>query len=135
MTDEIPVLDLTGDENDDWMKKANPEYRKSELAIHEELSRRHRERERDKARKSKYDPLREYLASAVEHVLEITLSFAQLEHILGFELPLSAHKYRAWWANPSSPDHHTYAQAWLAAGWKVDTVDQDAEWVRFQRMR
>ncbi len=49
------------------------------------------------------------LESAAKHVLEITLSFAQLEHILGFELPLSAHKYHAWWANSNSPDQHPYA--------------------------
>lgn len=83
---------------------------------------------------SKYDPLRTFLEKTVPHVTEITLSFQQIEAILGFNLPPSARKYREWWANPSTPRDHPYAQAWLAAGWKVDTVDLDAEWVRFQRL-
>lgn len=28
------ILDLTGDANDDWLKKANPDYRTSEAAAH-----------------------------------------------------------------------------------------------------
>jgi hypothetical protein len=83
---------------------------------------------------SKYDPLRDYLERTAEHRAEMTLSFEQMESILGFSLPRSAHQYRAWWANPRSPDQHPYAQAWLAAGWKVDSVDQDEGWVRFRRL-
>jgi hypothetical protein len=83
---------------------------------------------------SKYDPLRVFLDSAVTHVSELTLSFQQIECILGFTLPPSARRHRAWWANPSTRHDHPYAQAWLAAGWKVDTVDQQTEWVRFRRV-
>jgi hypothetical protein len=82
---------------------------------------------------SKYDPLRMFLESAAPGVLQITLSFRQVEMILGAALPTSARRHRAWWSNPSSPHDHPYAQAWLAVGWKVDTVDQQDEWVRFRR--
>ena len=82
---------------------------------------------------SKYDPLRVFLAGTPRDVEERTLSFRQLGSILGFELPASAHRHRAWWSNPSSPGQHSHAQAWMAAGWKVDAVDQDEKWVRFRR--
>ena len=83
---------------------------------------------------SKYDPLHTFLENAVPDLLEITLSFQQIERILGFALPPSVRQYRAWWANPSTSCDHPYAQAWLAAGWKVDTVDQHGEWVRFRKL-
>jgi uncharacterized protein (TIGR02391 family) len=85
------------------------------------------------ARSSKYDPLRLFLEKTPPDVEERMLSFRQVESVLGFELPASAHRHRAWWSNPSSPSHHSHAQAWLAAGWEVDTVDQQEEWVRFRR--
>jgi len=65
---------------------------------------------------------------------EITLSFQQIEAVLDFDLPTSARKHRPWWANPSTPGDHPHTQAWLAAGWKVDTVDLDGKWVRFRRL-
>ena len=82
----------------------------------------------------KYDPLYVFLASTAPDVTEVTLTFRQIEVILRSKLPSSARKHRPWWANPSSPDDHPYAQAWLAAGWKVDAVDQASEWVRFLRL-
>ena len=81
-----------------------------------------------------YDPLRIFLENAATGVSKMTLTFQQIELVLGFTLPPSARRHRAWWANPSKRDDHPYAQAWLAAGWKVDTVDQQAEWVRFRRL-
>ena len=81
-----------------------------------------------------YDPLRVFLENAATNTSEMTLSFQQMEIILGFTLPPSARKHRAWWANPGTSYDHPYAQSWLAAGWKVDTVDQRAEWVCFRRL-
>jgi hypothetical protein len=81
---------------------------------------------------SKYDPLRIFLENAAKGVSEMTLTFQQIETILGFTLPPSARRHRAWWANPGTPHDHPHAQAWLAAGWKVDTVNQHREWVRFR---
>ena len=83
---------------------------------------------------SKYDPLYTFLENAVPDLLEMALSFRQVEIILGFVLPPSARQYRSWWENPGTPDEHSYAQAWLAAGWKVDKVDLHSEWVRFQKL-
>jgi len=83
---------------------------------------------------SKYEPLRAFLEHAATCVSEMTLTFWQIESILGSPLPPSARRYRQWWANPSSSHDHPYAQAWLAAGWEVDMVDQHNECVRFRRL-
>jgi len=89
--------------------------------------------DRKESTMSKYDPLRTFLERASATVTEMTLSFDQIEGILGFTLPASARKHRPWWENPTSTSRHSQAQAWLAAGWKVDAVDQRDEWVRFGR--
>jgi hypothetical protein len=84
---------------------------------------------------SKYDPLHKWLANVPVHIGEETLSFDQIEMLLGFTLPDSAKHHRAWWANPSSDGYHPYAQSWLMAGWQVDTVEQSQQWVRFRRRK
>lgn len=61
---------------------------------------------------------------------DATLSFDQIQEIIGRELPASAHRHRAWWANT---DTHSQALTWLAAGWKVETADLDAKEVTFVR--
>lgn len=63
----------------------------------------------------------------------MTLSFAQLEQLLGDALPASAHEWRPWWGNQTDTSNRPQARAWLAAGWEVDYVNQQAEWVRFRR--
>jgi len=79
----------------------------------------------------KYDPLKKYLTALA--VRDKTLSFLEIERILGFSLPRSAHEHEAWWSNPTSPLSHPQAQAWLRAGWIVDKFDLRAQWVRFRR--
>jgi len=82
---------------------------------------------------SKYDPFYYFLARIPSNVKVKTLTFREIEKILGFKLPNSAYDHRQWWANPSSADDHPHAQSWLAAGWEVETVNQSGRWVRFQR--
>lgn len=56
--------------------------------------------------------------------------FSEVEDEVGSELPESAWKHRAWWAND---DHHVQAaKGWLAAGYEVAHVDRVAEIVCFQ---
>jgi hypothetical protein len=57
--------------------------------------------------KSKYDPLKDYLQRISSSK---TLSFAEIEQILGLELPKSAYLYEAWWANDKT---HVQANSWL----------------------
>jgi len=82
----------------------------------------------------KFEPLRRHFENIPDTVNEITLSFSEIETILGNELPPAAYKYRPWWANPANPAQHPYAQSWLRAGWKVDKVNQTDNWVRFRRI-
>jgi hypothetical protein len=65
---------------------------------------------------SKYDPLQRFLSA--DPVLPLTLSFAQVEQIVGFQLPDSARMHPAWWANEKSPTH-SHAMSWLLAGVKA----------------
>src|SRR5271157_501420 len=82
---------------------------------------------------SKYEPLKRFLEDIDATIDVLSLSFSEVESILGFKLPNSAFEHRAWWSNPSSPMDHPYAQSWLEAGWKVDTVDQLDKRVHFRR--
>jgi len=83
----------------------------------------------------KYEPLKERLLAIPEDKYEVTLSFRQLEAILGFELPKSAVAYRQWWGNQRDTKNRPQAEAWVAAGFHVDGVQlrKPGGWVRFRR--
>ncbi|WP_145047873.1 hypothetical protein [Paenibacillus xylanexedens] len=65
---------------------------------------------------SKYFPLENYL-----NQVSITLTYSELEEILGFVLPKTAYKREQWWENNTM--NHTQANSWLNAGWKVEKVN------------
>lgn len=77
----------------------------------------------------KYQQLERYLPSLDASRDAITLSVPELERILGFALPPSAHRHAAWWSNTPS---HPHAVAWMAAGYKVDGFELGA-WVCFRK--
>lgn len=79
---------------------------------------------------TKYYPLHEYLRPLRQDE-PITLSFDQIEGIIGAVLPPSARISRSWWANSNTPQ----GQAWLEAGWLVDAVDMDEAWAVFRPAR
>lgn len=58
----------------------------------------------------------------------VTLDFSQLEKILGFKLPPSAYKYKAWWSNSG----HTHSNTWIDAGYKVVRPKPGIE-IRFEK--
>ena len=70
-----------------------------------------------------YQPLANYLGG--QPGSETTLSYDDIERILGRELPPTAHggHIRQWWANTRT---HSQARAWLEAGWRarVDVVNK-----------
>jgi hypothetical protein len=80
----------------------------------------------------KYDPLRRYLEGQDADVIEVT--FSQLESILGFPLPRSAHDHQAWWANETHGSH-SHARSWQEAGWETRGVNPSVGKVRFQRRK
>jgi len=75
----------------------------------------------------RYAPLARYLRAQPRR--ELTLSFRDLERILGWELPPSARRHRAWWSNSSAG--HSHARGWLDAGCRVSRVDLDRALVTF----
>ena len=80
----------------------------------------------------KYTPLEHHLAALPPGQSEVTLTFAQIERILHAKLPPSAYKHPEWWAN-TAKGSHVEAQAWLNAGWQVESFNQREKWVRFRR--
>jgi antitoxin HicB len=79
----------------------------------------------------KYAPLHRHLAGLPPSEKRTSLTFDALEQIIGADLPPSARTHRAWWSNDRSS--HIQADAWLAAGWKVDGIDRSTETVHFAR--
>ena len=78
---------------------------------------------------SLYAPLRDFLADSRDPV--VTLSFKEIEHLIGRRLPPSAHgeNIRQWWANTPT---HSQARAWLEAGRKA-RLDVAQRRVTFER--
>lgn len=85
--------------------------------------------------RSKYQPLEEHLESRRRGTQQLTLSFAEIENILGDRLPQSAYTYREWWSNQSDVSNRPQAKAWISAGYEVETVQQQPGrgTVRFKR--
>jgi hypothetical protein len=79
---------------------------------------------------SKYQPLADFLKDF--RGAEWNATFADIERVLGFRLPPSAHEHRAWWANQFK-GHHSQAKGWIEAGWVTREIDQRRGLVRFER--
>lgn len=78
---------------------------------------------------SKYYPLFSHLQQAAGE--PVTLTFAQIEQLLGTALPGSARSRVGWWSNRSQGA--VQAAAWMGAGYHVKEVDLTAETVHFAR--
>jgi DNA-binding XRE family transcriptional regulator len=79
---------------------------------------------------TKYYPLHEYLRPLPQDK-PVTLTFDQVETIIGVSLPPSARASRSWWANSTTPQ----SRAWLEAGWLMDAVDIGEAWAVFRPSR
>ena len=77
---------------------------------------------------SKYSPLQHNLQARPPS--DTTLTFDEIEKILGFKLPPSAHEHNAWWSNERGS--HVQARAWMDAGWKVWHVQKSNKKVHFK---
>ncbi|MBV2147703.1 hypothetical protein KRZ98_05305 [Sphingobium sp. AS12] len=61
----------------------------------------------------------------------VTLTFADVEKIVGFPLPSSARKHGPWWTNSPSKGRHN--EAWLAIGWETTDRNMKGQTITFQR--
>jgi hypothetical protein len=81
---------------------------------------------------AKYTPLADHLESLPPEKLSVTLTFSDIDRLVG-GLPPTAYTTRQFWANDSKVE----ARAWRSAGWHVDSggVDFNAQTIRFARGR
>jgi hypothetical protein len=78
---------------------------------------------------SKYEPLQKHLEHAGR--AQVAMSFADIERVLGFSLPPSSRRYRAWWSNNAT--NSVITQAWLNAGFQTEQVDMAEGRLVFRR--
>lgn len=80
----------------------------------------------------KYIPLEKYLSVVPMSTREITLTFEQIEVILASKLPASAYEDRRWWDHETEGNHRE-KRSWAKSGWKVESLDVSAKWVKLVR--
>lgn len=91
----------------------------------------HRRSRRPVSTGRKYDALgRELDRHAGED--EVTLTFGEIEEIIGEPLPPSARGRRQWWSNQQAPGGHIQAESWMRAGFRA-FPSLAAERVTFRR--
>ena len=76
----------------------------------------------------KYSPLETFLTGSVADAVSMT--FAEIEGVLGAPLPPSK-RSPAWWSN--NPANNVMTRAWRAAGFRAEQVDVGGERVVFRR--
>jgi hypothetical protein len=77
-----------------------------------------------------YEPLGQYLKNNGSG--HITMTFRDVEAVIGRKLPASAYRHRPWWANEERG--HSHAKAWLGAGYETAQVDMAAKKLVFRRI-
>lgn len=78
---------------------------------------------------SKYYPLFEHLQHCNQEA--VTLTFADIETLMGCSLPTSALNKKNWWSNRDSPSA-LQAMAWISAGYQIEFVDLTQQTVTFK---
>lgn len=78
---------------------------------------------------SKYEALGDFLKRQPGE--RVSVSFAEIERIIGAKLPPSARKHRAWWSN--NPTNSVMTTVWLAAGFESEQVDVAGRRLVFRR--
>lgn len=81
---------------------------------------------------SKYYPLHQHLQQCEQET--VSLSFDEIESLMGSSLPTSARKCKNWWSNRDSPNA-LQAGAWMQAGYHVQQVDLEQQVVIFQKVQ
>lgn len=76
----------------------------------------------------KYVGLTRYLEGC--GIDELTLSFDQIENLIGDTLPQSAYDHRAFWSNTKT---HSVAFGWMDAEYKTTNVDFSNKLITFKK--
>jgi hypothetical protein len=83
-----------------------------------------------------YRPLGRYFRALTTD--SITLSFQEIERILGAKLQGVARRSKTFWQNSNparpQPDGHWWAYEWMNAGWREESVNLEDEVVTFHRV-
>lgn len=82
--------------------------------------------------RNKYEALTRYLRFRAAFTNTVRLSFAQIDGIIGDNLPLEAYHSEDWWKNTPSTAH---AKAWLDAGWETAEINLKEAYVVFQKTK
>jgi len=80
---------------------------------------------------TKYSPLSRYLARRARFTDRVTLSFAEIEGVIGDNLPFGAMRNREWWTNTGSS---AQGQAWMNVGWRVQDININSRNATFIRV-
>jgi hypothetical protein len=59
------------------------------------------------------------------------MTFAEIERVIGAELPASAYRHRPWWSN--NPSNSVMTKVWLGAGFRTAQVDMKGKTLVFKR--
>lgn len=78
----------------------------------------------------KYDPLSGHLRKL--GLDRVPMKFEEIEAVLGFALPPSSRRHRAWWSN--NPSNNVMTHAWLEAGYRTEDVDLERRRLVFRRI-
>ncbi len=79
---------------------------------------------------TKYSALSRYLLRRGHFTERVVLSFAEIEGIVGDNLPLKAGRDPEWWNNTRS----SQGRAWIDVGWQTQSVDSTNRTVTFIRV-
>ncbi len=80
----------------------------------------------------KYTPLENYFLNLPTSQREVVLGFEQIEGILNNKLPSSAYEDQRWWEHETEGNHRN-TRSWVNAGWRIESLDVNAKWVKFVR--
>jgi len=80
---------------------------------------------------TKYSPLSRYLLRRAQFTDRVVLPFAEIEGIIGDNLPFGAIRDVEWWANTRGS---AQGRAWIDVGWSVQEVDLNQRTVTFLRI-
>jgi len=69
---------------------------------------------------TKYSPLSRYLLWRAQFTDRVVLPFAEIEGIIGDNLPLTASRDSEWWSNTR---FSAQGRSWIDVGWNVESID------------